>query len=215
MHSSVSQDQELSRRLQLAGAAFHRLQTKVFSLHGVSLTTKLQFYQAIVVPTLLYGAAESWALTAAQTRRLDAFHTTCLRRLLGTRRREGGISNREVYAATGMQPLSNLLRKHRLRWLGHMGRMPDSAGVKQLLFATSTAGRQVSAAGIQRRVVGRPGMAWNRVVQEDLAAVGQAHTERATIGQSWYAACQDRKQWMGITKAAENLNMGRGDEDGA
>ena len=66
-----------------------------------------------MVPTLLYGAAESWALSQGQLNRLDAFNTKCLRRILGVQQRHPAMMpNAEVYALTQQPAISDLLRKH-------------------------------------------------------------------------------------------------------
>jgi len=200
VQASGQQEAEMSRRLRLAGAAFSKLWPRVFSVRGISLGTKLRIYKAIVVPTLLYGAAESWAPTQAQLARLDAFHTSCLRRMLGAGRRHPGmISNQEVYAATGQPAISELLRVHRLRWLGHAARLPDGSAVKQLLFATGPGLAQLPAADRQRRVQGAPAMTWTKVVCEDLGTVG-------IDVRSWYEVCQDRPAWR--ERIALNSNRG-------
>ena len=137
VEASGSRERELSRRLQLAGAAFHQLHARVFASREVSLGTKLTIYNAVVVPTLMYGAAATWALTGRQLQRASAFHNNCLRRLLRAQRRHPNmISNQELYATTQQPPLEALLVKHRLRLVGHAARMGDATAAKQLLFNT-------------------------------------------------------------------------------
>ena len=134
---TAQQDKELGTRLRSAGVAFHKLYRRVFKIRSVSLVTKMRIYKTVVVPALIYGAAESWAPTQAQEQQLDVFNTTCLRRILGVRRGPGMMSNDRLYSITGQTPISQWLRMHRLRWLGHVARMPDSSNVKRLLFATA------------------------------------------------------------------------------
>jgi hypothetical protein len=193
-----SQEAEISKRLQMAGNAFFKLKKRVLHASGVSLNTKMRIYKAIVVPTLLYGAAECWAPTLDQLRQLDSFNNNCLRSILQCpRRHRDMISNEELHARTRQPPISSLLRKHRLTWLGHVARKPDTCALKQLLFATAPAPKPVStaAAAAQKqpaRVRGRPESSWNRVAQGDLLA----HvSEQAN---SWYKACQGRPAWMAI-----------------
>ena len=40
----------------------------------MGLGSKLKFYKSLVLPRLMYGAAESWALTEAQGAQLETFH---------------------------------------------------------------------------------------------------------------------------------------------
>ena len=163
--SSVQQDVEINRRLYLAGRAFNDLWPRVFKAGTVSLTTKMRIYKAIVVPTLLYGAAESWALTRAQEHKLDVFNNNNLRRITGQRRGPDGISNAQLYELTGQPAVSALIREHRLRWFGHLVRRQGRTTEGQLMFAT----RRSSGAQVQGTRA-RSHASWRRVVQEDLTA---------------------------------------------
>ena len=72
---------EISCRLGKASAAFNQL-NKIWSSKKFTLKTKLCFYNTNVLSTLLYGC-ESWNLRAAQEKKLDAFDSRCLRKILG------------------------------------------------------------------------------------------------------------------------------------
>ena len=48
---------------------------------SISLQTKVRLYNVYILPILLY-AADTWSMTAATSRRLDAFDQWCLRRIL-------------------------------------------------------------------------------------------------------------------------------------
>ena len=49
---------------------------------------------------------------------------------------------------TGQEPITQLLSRHKVRWLGHAARKPETTMVKQPLLADSIPGRP--------RPVGRP-----------------------------------------------------------
>ena len=55
-----------------------------------NLGAKLKFYKSLVLPRLMYGAAESWALTEAQGAQLETFHNGCLRQMMGLHRGPDG-----------------------------------------------------------------------------------------------------------------------------
>ena len=61
-------------------------------------------------------------------------------------------------------PISQLLSRHRVRWLGHAARKPETTIVNQLLHADSIPGRP--------RPVGRPHYTWKDVAMQDLNALG-------------------------------------------
>jgi hypothetical protein len=194
--SSGGLELELGRRLSAAGAHWHWIRKRVCKAPGVSLKTRMAWYKAFVVPTLLYGGAESWAPTESQLHQLDTFNTSCLRSLLGSSRRHPTmLSNEEVYRLTGMPQLSMVLRKHRMRWLGHVARMPDTAVTKQLLFAKAPAvlvgqGRWRSTGRGSRRVMGGPTGTWNTVAQGDVSSL------LAGRAGGWYRLAQSRPDWL-------------------
>ena len=63
MQADGGHDKELQRRLCSAGQVFRSLKATLFSSRRVGLGPKLMFNKSLVLPRLLYGAAESWALT--------------------------------------------------------------------------------------------------------------------------------------------------------
>ena len=56
-------------------------------LSGRSEPLKVRLYHALILPIVTY-AAETWTLTAEDTRRLEAFEMRCLRAILGVTRRD-------------------------------------------------------------------------------------------------------------------------------
>ena len=68
-------------RVGKASAAFNQL-TKIWKNKTFFIKSKLRFYNSNVLSTLLYGC-ETWSLKTAQERKLDAFDTRCLRKILG------------------------------------------------------------------------------------------------------------------------------------
>ena len=84
--------------------------------------------------------------------------------------------------------MEELLRTQRLRWLGHLARMPATRWAKQLLFAHEVPG----APG---RGVGRPQMTWADVAKADVEA------RRSRLGNlDWYTCAQNRMLWQRITQ---------------
>ena len=75
-------DVEVNNRLFKANSAFGRLRKKVWDRRGISQETKLKVYMAVVLTVLLY-ACESWTVYSRHARKLNRFHTKCLRIILG------------------------------------------------------------------------------------------------------------------------------------
>ena len=70
----------------------------------------------------LYGA-EIWLLTGTLSSRLDDFDSRALRSILGIHWRDL-LSNETVRALAGQLPASSLAARRRVRWYGHVLRMP-------------------------------------------------------------------------------------------
>ena len=74
-------DVEVNNRLSKANSAFGRLRKKVWDRRGISQDTKIKVYMAVVLTVLLY-ACESWTVYSRHARKLNYFHTKCLRIIL-------------------------------------------------------------------------------------------------------------------------------------
>jgi len=71
---------DITRRIGAASAAFGRLETCLWKERGVRLSTKVAVYKAVVITTLLYGC-ESWITYRRHIRSLHQFHVRCLRHI--------------------------------------------------------------------------------------------------------------------------------------
>ena len=78
--ATVSKD--LDNPLSKASGSFRRLSKRVWQSEALHLSTKIQVYRAVVVPTLLYGT-ETWAIYQKQIRLPKQFHQRCLCSILG------------------------------------------------------------------------------------------------------------------------------------
>ena len=90
---------------------FRPLQKSVFTSNHVDLNHKLHFYSCLVLSRL------------------------CMRCMIGRHRGLGGPATAELLDVTGQKSVTQLLSRHRVRWLGHAARKPETTMVKQLLFA--------------------------------------------------------------------------------
>jgi len=109
--NTSSCDKEIRTRIGKANSAFKRLDC-IWRQKTLGLPIKIRLYESIVLAILLH-CAETWAITDANRKRLEAFHHNCLRKLLNL--------------------LEATVRKRRLRWFGHVKRMEDSRTAKQAL----------------------------------------------------------------------------------
>ena len=112
-------------RINAASQVFRSLKKSVFKFNHVDLNSRLHFYSCLVLSRLMYGAAESWALTGSQAAQLETSHNSCMRRMMGRYRGTRGPSTAELLDGTGQMPISQLLSRHRVRWLGHAAHKPE------------------------------------------------------------------------------------------
>lgn len=159
--SSVSNvnslDHEINCRLGKASTTFGRLTKRVFNNKHLTIKTKIKVYEACILSVLLYGS-ESWVTYRKQEQKLNSFHLRCLRQILNISWRDK-ITNTEVLSRSGSVPLTSVLKHRRLRWLGHVRRMPNDRLPKVILY-----GELVDAP----RKIGRPHLRWKDVIKRDL-----------------------------------------------
>ena len=115
---------EVRIRIATAMAAMSRL-SRLWKSSNISFTTKYRLYQALVVSILLYGC-ETWTLLADSERRIQAFETKCLRKLLGISYLEHKTNDyvrKKIKDLVGPQePLLATVKQRKLVWFGHVTR---------------------------------------------------------------------------------------------
>jgi hypothetical protein len=194
-HETGDLDAELSRRIQLAAAAFWRLLGQFFRQRCIRIRTRLLVYDCVVTSVLLYGS-EAWGLSAGQLERLEVFHRKCLRHIVGWRL-TARLSNAELYSRCGgTRTIAARLDLRQLRWLGHLGRMDEGRLAKQLLYGTMHAPDR-------RRRVGRPSTHVHLLTRyADLAQAVRDSLRRPgsrpSPGTTWFSLCQNRTGWSGL-----------------
>ena len=133
-------DVEVNNRFSKANSAFGRLRKKVWDRRGISQDTKLNVYMAVVLTVLLY-ACESWTVYSRHDRKLNHFHTKCLRIILSIKWQDM-VPDTEVLTRAGIPSIHTLLQKDQVRWAGHVTRMPDDRLPKQLLYGELCYGKR-------------------------------------------------------------------------
>jgi len=129
IQSSVDGSQsDIKRRIVLASSVMSSLQP-IWSDRYLSLLTKVQVYQTLVLPVLIY-ACEKWTLSAADTRRLEAFHMKCQRQIAIIRWQDH-IRNTEVTTLTGLSPVSESIIGRRNSLFGHVTRLAEDTPAHQ------------------------------------------------------------------------------------
>lgn len=167
----------IKARIIKARGVFSRIRTIWKSKH-LSLKTKIKLYNSNVKSVLLYGS-ECWRVVKEDMSKIDAFHNSCLRKICNIY-----WPNTNLYIKTRSNTISLEIKIRRLRWLGHVFRMPCERIPKVELRWTPPG----------KRKRGRPRITWRRTVE----------TELEEMGLSWGGAqykAQDRPRWRELVAA--------------
>ena len=103
---------------------------------------------------------------------------------MGLYRGPHGPSIAEMLTSTGQTSMADLMRRHRVRWLGHAARKPNDVMVKQLLFAHSIP-----------RPIGRPHLTWMDTAMHDMGSQGR--TLQIDLPRDWASLALHRDVWRG------------------
>ena len=177
MTDSNNLETELSNRIGRAATTFGRLQSRVWSNTHLSEKLKVRVYEACILSVLLYGS-ESWPTYRRQEDRLNAFHFRRLRSILGISWQDR-VPNTDILERTGSTDMYTILRRKRLRWVGHVRRMDDARLPKAIFHGELVEGQ---------RARGRPRLRYKDVLKRDLTAFNIAAKE-------WTVMAEDRIKW--------------------
>ena len=108
-----------------------RLSKRVFGNQNLTIHTKIAVYDAVVIPTSLYGC-ETWVPCRRHVRLLESFHIRRLQLILCLRWWHK-VTHSEIRSRAGIPSIESMLLRH-LRWYGHVIRMPDSRLPHRVLY---------------------------------------------------------------------------------
>lgn len=174
--NDASLDREISTRLRKAGVAFGKLWHRVWKPKGVSLTTKIAVYRACVLSILLYGC-QSWNTYRRHIQKLETFHHRCLRKIMGIPWQDL-VPTTEVLDRAGLPFIETMIRKARLKWLGHVRRMPEHRYPLKILFSELSLGKRNHS---------KPKQRWKDLVKSDMRNFGMDVTTW------WVDSCKEGK----------------------
>ena len=120
---------DVKRRIGLASSAFGRLKEKIWSRKDISMKLKIRLYNALIIPIATY-ASETWTILRDDERRLNVFEMRCLRSILGITLRDH-IRNDDIKQELNIEKnIIDIIRTKRMKWFGHVCRLPSSSYVK-------------------------------------------------------------------------------------
>ena len=110
-------DDDITSRLCKARAVFGKL-TGVWKSSILNRSTKIRIFKSNVIAVLLY-CCESRRMAKGDEAKLDTFQHKCLHRLLNIYW-PMCVSNEEVRRRANNETISELVRKRRWKWIGHV-----------------------------------------------------------------------------------------------
>ena len=140
---------------------------------------KIKIYKTVVRPVIVYGA-ETWALRKKEERKLERTEMKMIRWAMGISLREH-LTNEEIRRRAGIECISELLKRARLQWFGHVARREEENPVKRA-WRTPVVGR---------RTRGRQKMRWMDRVLRDLESMKISEED-----------AYDRRKWKASLKKA-------------
>ena len=180
VHSNGDSAVEVNRRLGLAYGVMDSLNQSIWRCRYLSRNIKIRVFKSLVLPVLLY-ASETWTLNANLRRRLNAFGTKSLRRIMGYRWFDL-VSNERLLCEADMRPVTCQITKRQLQLFGHVARRPESDPAHGVVSAETN--RE------WRRARGRPQNSWLGQVDRmcwDVLRVGRRN--------AWRRASRDPAGW--------------------
>ena len=100
----------------------------------VALRLKGKVYGTCVRSSMIYGS-ETWAVNAEQAAKLERAEMRMVRWMSGVSLREKK-TNAELRESMGIEKISDVMRRSRLRWMGHVLRKEGNDWVKKSMEMT-------------------------------------------------------------------------------
>jgi len=180
---------DILRQLGLASSVMGQLD-RVWRQNRLSLTTKLRIYSTCVLAVGLYGA-ETCTLLKEDSRRLQAFHMTCQRRILGIRWNDF-ITNRAVADRTNLPSILSTIAARHHSIFGHIRRLSDSTPAHKALKRVANARSGDTPHHGWSRPDGRPRTLWISQIVWD---TGLTAADASTVA-------DDRSTWRALRPTA-------------
>lgn len=183
---------EINWRRALAASAMKTLWKPLWKHRSISRETKLRIYNTSVLSIILYGA-ETWPLNKTLADRIDGFDTRALRTTEGIKWQDR-VSNITLLDCTRQLPASHLAAQCRLRWYGHVKRLPPEHPTFAILhFDPKAAG--------WKRPRGAPRTRWMDAITRDLHHMGLSLAEAELLA-------LDRPKWRRLVKLIGSTHCG-------
>ena len=176
-------EQEIKNRITQATRTYYQINKTIINKKEVSKKTKMQIYQTIYLPTLLYGC-ETWPRAATTDSQIQAAEMKYLRRV-ANKTRFDRERNSKIREEVGVRPAMDMVEEKQLKWYGHVKRMGPERITR----------RVVEAREWEKRSRGRPRKTWLNNIEDYGRKRGKSMAEMDTL-------TKNRKEWRRLAEAA-------------
>ena len=104
----------------------------ISTMRGTSLKVKGKIYKACVQSVMMYGS-ETWAMKVEDTQKLKRTEASMMRQMCGASLKKH-LSNEALRGRLGIDCVSDLVRRSRLRWFGHVKERRPTMGKEMYGF---------------------------------------------------------------------------------
>ena len=177
--SYLGTEKDITHRKQLVMVTFHKYKSKLKS-KKIALNTRLKMFKIYIASVFLYNS-EIWTLTKKLENVIDVFQRRMLKIILNIKYPEI-ISNEKLYEKTNEIPWSEVVRKRRLRWTGHMLRLPDETPVMKAFEESNKYSKTLK----------KNKKTWKKVVNDDLIKIDKT---LSLTGANTRNLAKERDQW--------------------
>ena len=186
----VDTETDIQHRKGLAISSMKSL-NKIFKSRNVSTLTKVRIFEAYVSSIFLYNS-ELWISNKTIKNKIDSFQRRQLRHVLHIKWPRV-ISNDELYRRTKVKKWSQVIKKRRLSWLGHLLRLNKDTPARIALNEVVKK---------HPRKVGRSKTTWIDTIKKDLKSGGLELNfgDNRIMFNELIPLCEDRKLWRSEVK---------------
>jgi len=166
----------------------------------LSISTKMRLYNTLVKSVLLYGA-ETWTMLKSDVHKIEAFHMTCQRHILGIRWYDV-ISNAEVFDRIHEESIiTTQVQRRRLPLFENVSQLPDTVPANAVLrlCVYALSGRRIDVRSMWKRQHGHPRNRWTSQVELDTGLKADAAWTAAAELDAWRAlrpTASQAVQWV-------------------
>jgi len=130
MSGDGNEASDIKHRLDVGQARFSSL-FNIWRDHRLKSNTKINLHKASVCSTLEHDC-EAWTLSPAALKRINGFNSRCLHNITFRPYREEAVDP--------SFDLVSAIKLRRLRWLGHILRMPDDRLLRKVVCSLASSG---------------------------------------------------------------------------